>query len=95
MRKIGNISDGVRQHDRGVSVKRDAEEELDGVDHLVGVLGSIVVAARDLVDDDHARVRRFILAAGDLMSSRDRLKLADRQIFESALRDAAARRHEN
>lgn len=94
MRKTATIIDSGRQHDRRVSAPDEAKVNSDEIDHLVSVLGSIVVAARDLADEDHARARRFVLAAGDLMSSRDRLKPADRQIFETALRDAAAQRHE-
>jgi hypothetical protein len=60
------------------------------INHMVNVLGSIVILARDLPETDHARIRRFILAAGDLMSSRDRLQSADRQLFEAALGNAAA-----
>lgn len=93
MNKLVDVNEGVRQQDCGVSIKDDAKvRTADEIDHMVRVLGSLVVAARDLSDDDHSRIRRFILAAGDLMSSRDRLKSADRQIFEIALRDAAGRR---
>ena len=94
MQKLANIIEGVSRPNQGVSAKDNANvNSPDEIDHIVRVIGSIVVAARDLSDEDHARIRRFITAAGDLMVSRDRLKPDDRQIFETALRDAAARTH--
>ncbi|MGY3489633.1 hypothetical protein ACVW1C_007516 [Bradyrhizobium sp. USDA 4011] len=92
MRKLADIVDSVAPRDVVVSNNGASINSTDEIDHLVRALGSIVVAARDLSDEDHARLKRLILAAGDLMSSRDRLKSADRQLFETALLAATARR---
>jgi phosphopantothenate synthetase len=92
MHKIANIIEGISEYDPGVSAKDNANvNSTNEIDNIVRAIGAIVVAARDMSDQDHARIRRFILAAGDLMFSRDRLQSGDRLIFEAALRDAAAR----
>ncbi len=94
MHKLANAIGRVARHDHAVSNKDNANvDSTNEVDDLVRALSSIIVAARDLPDEDHARVRRFISASADLMLSRDRLGQVDRQLFEAALRDAAGRRH--
>ncbi len=63
------------------------------VDRIFAVVGEIVVAASGMNDSDARRVENCVLAAGDLLVSRARLKNGDRQAFEKALRDAVARRN--
>ncbi|WP_375305098.1 hypothetical protein WI560_23700 [Bradyrhizobium sp. A11] len=83
-----NVAGATVQNTR--SETDTAVNSTSDINHVVNVLGSIVILARDLPEVDHARIRRFILACGDLMSSRDRLQSADRQLFEAALSNAAS-----
>jgi hypothetical protein len=61
-------------------------------DRLVSLLTEIVVRSQDFSEQDHKRMTSFMSACCELMSSRDRLKPDDRQIFERELRNAVARR---
>lgn len=60
MHKLANTIDQAARREQAVSIKDDSTNEID---ELVRVLGSIIVTARDLPDEDHARAKGFILAA--------------------------------
>lgn len=79
------------QHDLYADVPRQVDT-LPTVDHLVGVLTSVMIETQSLPEADRQRMRNFFSACADLMMSRDRLKPADREIFERELRNAMARR---
>lgn len=64
-------------------------------DRAVAVLTEILVMSQNFSDADRRRMASFVLATGDLLTSRNRLQGEDRALFDALLRDTLARRKDH
>jgi hypothetical protein len=92
---VAVIVDGVWQQfpaNDGRHAAVDTRDSSYEVDRIVTVLSELVLRAQSMSEKDQRRVRDFVAAAQSMLSATTCLPKSEQQLFEAALRDAAAAR---
>jgi hypothetical protein len=93
VRHIATMIDGIWVQEVVVDGHHQvANPSMDEVDHVVTLLGEVVMRAQSMSPDDLRRVRDFVHAASAVLMSTTYLPRDDQVIFETALRTSVARK---